>query len=507
MARKTTDPELINLTRGWALDPERFIIEALKLPEKSHLGRVTSQQKLALRDIRNLVWCKIKRNEGTATKREIEIAKKIGVSIQSGQGTGKDAFAVWVMLWFLMCFPRSLIFATAPTKTVLKDILWREINKWLKDSLIEDLLVLQSDKLYMKERDGKDWFAIARTANPKDSPDEQAETLAGRHEDFMMYIIDEASKVPEPVFRPIEGSMTGKCNLALLIFNPTRSTGYAIRTQNEDRQYWICRHWDAEQSELTNEDSIKRAAQKYGRNSNFFRIRIKGLPPKEDISSFIHWEWVNECVEDYRREREAELMPDKNDRIIMGVDVASGRGEDKHAVAIRQGPCISIFDIPYCDTEEFSAWLLGLIADEDPDIICVCAIGVGYGVVDKLRRRCDKEIVEVIVSNTATDPRYYSLRDELWGRVRDKFEKRAYQIPNDDELIAQLTTVRKDIDFEEKTGKIKIESKKQMRLRHVMSPHKADALCLTELFEDEELKIIKKERHGWRRKLLDWTMI
>jgi len=112
--------------RRWSKDPEIFIREALGIKS------LTTQQRDACLAIKDLMWAKIKVGTGKkTTDREKELSKKIGISIMSGKGTGKDALTAMLIIWFLCCFPRPLIPCTAPTGHQLSDVLWSEINKCL----------------------------------------------------------------------------------------------------------------------------------------------------------------------------------------------------------------------------------------------------------------------------------------------------------------------------------------------------------------------------------------
>ena len=60
--------------------------------------------------------------------------------------------------------------------------------------------------------------------------------------------------------------------------------------------------------------------------------------------------------------------------------------------------------------------------------------------------------------------------------MRDWLTARDCRLPEDDELIAELSTPQYTYTS---TGKIKIEAKEMMRKRGIKSPDKADALALT----------------------------
>jgi phage FluMu gp28-like protein len=71
---------------------------------------------------------------------------------------------------------------------------------------------------------------------------------------------------------------------------------------------------------------------------------------------------------------------------------------------------------------------------------------------------------------------YQNLRTELIFKLRGWLEERGSKIPHDDQLIAELTSIRYSFGS---SGKMKAESKDEMRRRGLSSPDLADAVCLT----------------------------
>jgi hypothetical protein len=67
---------------------------------------------------------------------------------------------------------------------------------------------------------------------------------------------------------------------------------------------------------------------------------------------------------------------------------------------------------------------------------------------------------------------YANLAAEWWSTAGQLIERRQIIIPNDEKLIAQLTSRRKQYDSK---GREKLESKAELRSRGVESPDRADA--------------------------------
>jgi phage terminase large subunit len=92
---------------------------------------------------------------------------------------------------------------------------------------------------------------------------------------------------------------------------------------------------------------------------------------------------------------------------------------------------------------------------------------------------------------------YANLSAEWWSTVGQLIERRQIIIPNDEKLIAQLTSRRKLYDSK---GREKLESKADLRARGIESPDRADALIgAIVLGIDAQI--------DWREVMEDWKRI
>lgn len=467
-----------DIVLAWSKDIERYAQDTL--PD----FHFTSQQLKAAKAFVELVWAKLTVNgnpNGNHSDKLRELSRKFGLSIMSGVGTGKGALASLLIMWFLSVFPYPKCVAVSPSARQLRDNLWAELAKWHQKSKIREWFVWQSDKFFLKECDGQQWFISARTANPRNSADEQAETLAGIHEDFVLIVGDEATGVPDPVFRPLEATLTRKCNLCLLTFNPTKGKGFAYDTQFKERNQWLTFRWNSEESELVTRESIERLERKYGRESNAFRIRVLGLPPVSGDNEVIPWDYIEDAVD-------RELEPFPNDKLIYSLDV--GGGGDDSVLLKRLGPVVlsPLEARGYAEPTRVVDWVVRDALKDEPAVIYGDTIGLGWGVVGEIQRRLkhlDTDVVSVKVSEKAFDEeRFYRLRDELWWRMRDAFEKGMISIPDDPILKGDLNAPR----YDDSTGIIKVESKDNMKKRGVESPNRADALMMTYLQDESSIR-------------------
>jgi hypothetical protein len=176
----------------------------------------------------------------------------------------------------------------------------------------------------------------------------------------------------------------------------------------------------------------------------------------------------------------------------MGLD--PGAGGDNSAIAIRQGPKIlKIIRFNTADPQDFATRVIKVWHQYEPVIINIDSIGIGWGVTGLLRAQ-GYRVETVDVRRTARNRDIYdSRRDELWGTLKEHFEKGTISIPNDQELIDQLGSIK--IKDYVKGGKIKMPSKKDMRKSDSVggSPDEADAICLTYAVDDALLRKIYLE--------------
>lgn len=99
----------------------------------------------------------------------------------------------------------------------LYDVLWAEVAKWLNKSKAKDFLKWTKTKIYMIGEEER-WFATAKTAT-------KPENMQGFHEDYMLFIVDEASGVADPIMEAILGTLSGAENKLLMCGNPNKTSG------------------------------------------------------------------------------------------------------------------------------------------------------------------------------------------------------------------------------------------------------------------------------------------
>lgn len=429
----------------------------------------------------------------------MDLAKHPRISVRSGQGVGKTALEAGAIIWFLTCFPYAKVVATAPTMQQLYDVLWAEIAKWLDQSLIKNVLKWTKTKIYMVG-DEKRWFATAKTAT-------KPENMQGFHEDNMLFVVDEASGVADPIMEAILGTLSGGNNKLLMCGNPNRIDGVFHDSHTVDREKYKCHKVSSYDSKRTNKDNIDMLINKYGKDSDVVRVRIYGEFPKGALDSFISLEVV-ELAKDCKI---SEHLVESASVGHIGVDVAR-YGDDSTIIFPRIAMKAFQYDkYSKQDTMKTTGYVIKKakeLLEAHPNLerimIKVDDTGVGGGVTDRLEEIVYEEdlpfeIIPVNNGAAATDEYYDNLGTQLWGNVRELLEENLstsingedpiIELPDDSGLIKELST-RKFVMTSR--SKIRLESKKEMKKRNVGSPDIADALTLA-FYEPSFVELVDVE--------------
>ena len=392
------------------------------------------------------------------------------ISVRSGHGVGKSTASAWAMLWYLFLrFPVKIV-VTAPTSSQLYDALFAEVKRWVKvlPPVLFDQLEVKQDRIEMRDANNEA-FISARTSRA-----EQPEALQGVHSEHVMLVADEASGIPEQVFEAAAGSMSGHAAVTLLLGNPVRSSGFFFDTHNRLTADWITMNVSCADSPRVSEAYIEEMKARYGEESNAYRIRVLGEFPRSDDDTVIPMELLELAI---NRDVEAS----KHAPLVWGLDVARF-GSDRSALCKRQGNAVvePIKTWKNLDLMQLTGAVVSeyeiLIPSQRPQEILVDSIGLGAGVVDRLKELGLPARGINVAESPAMGGTYRNLKAELWHKAKAWLESRDCRMPKDEALIAELAAVRYSFTS---SGKIQIEGKDELKKRGMASPDRADAFCLT----------------------------
>ena len=406
------------------------------------------------------------------------------LSIRSGHGIGKTAVSSWLLLWYLFCFKDAQIACTSPTRQQMFDVLWKEVKRWIDKMPPEIAIKYQWTASHVRiDESPETWFAKAGTGN-KENP----EALAGVHGDNVMILVDEASGVPDEVYKVMEGALTGKGILLIMFSNPTRTSGYFYESHNIDRGDWQNFRFSSENSPIVEKDYVDRMSRKWGKDSDEYKVRVKGEFP--DVDAMDKSGYVPLLKEsDLSYSYAAPFTGIKK----LGVDPA-GAGKDETVWILRDRFKAQVYHREKISKAKGIAQkTITIMAAEGikQEHVTVDMFGEGAETVVELAA-AGKRVKGVNVGNIPDKTldkenydRFVNLRAKAYWRMRQWLKQGGQLIRH--EKWKELLSIRYRHEL---SGKIKIKPKKAMKAdgdNKGMSPDAPDGIMLTFLEEDTDM--------------------
>lgn len=416
-------------------------------------------------------------------------------AVRSSHGTGKTAAAAVVVLWFLAAFaPEALVVTTAPTWRQVRDLLWREIAK-----LHARAAGFYDGELTDTRLDfAPDWYAVGLSTN-------QPENFSGYHAAHLLFVVDEASGVKQPIFEAAEGFLTAANARVLLIGNPTQIGGEFYGAFHSARALYNTIHINVfDTPAFTGEEVPDKVARVLPSREWAERMRIK-YRVAEELARGQTADGEKARINPVYQVRALGQFPDQGERVVVPmfeVENAQARevepawppmvacdparfGDDETVVAVRRGNHARIYDVRQGQDTMATVGVIMQAAKELTDpirgkpIVVVDEIGIGGGIIDRLR-----EIGEfkVVAYNAAAAPAeenddiggYPNARSELWFEFAEDWLPEL-DLDGDEDLLADLCAPEYSINSK---GRRVVEPKEETKKRLGRSPDRADAVLM-----------------------------
>ncbi len=214
-----------------------------------------------------------------------------------------------------------------------------------------------------------------------------------------------------------------------------------------------------------------------------YESSLRELYPEELVRQLLEGDWDALDVGNYlfkyadiRAAVERKVEENKNDAKVFGLDIARF-GDDNSVACVRQGQKI-IWLKQWAKTDLMSTTgnAMDIIKPMKPSVVKVDSTGIGAGVADRLRE-LKVNAKDVDFGGSAKDKeRYENIRAEEYWNLAKCFQDGEISIPDDGELIAQLSSIKYKFASD---GRFMIEKKEDMKKRGIKSPDKADAVMLS----------------------------
>ena len=431
--------------------------------------------------------------------KQIEIIEAVRdcprVAVRSGHKVSKSCTGAGVALWFFCSFADARVVMSSVTARQVDAILWRELSMRHARARVPI---------------GGELAKLARTGLRSDDFREvvgftakEAEAVAGISGSRLLYILDEASGIPEAIFEAIEGNRAGGARV-LMLGNPTKTSGTFYDAFHAKRNFYRTIHVSSEETPnviqgrdvvpgLATRAWVEEKRAEWGEDSALYLVRVRGEFPREEARKVVQLHLVTEA-----EERWEETPADG--RLHIGVD-SKGTGDDALGLAARRGQKILQVKRARCtgEAEQLEEVIQFVRAHRMPHegspVLKVDATGATGAFASKLRaaygqpqdgRPAEIDVISVDFSVRCPDPAYPTMRDALWFGAAawlraggalppERLESGAACIAHDKQLSPELTAPAFSYDAGQR---LKVEPKEPLRSRLGRSTDGADAVLL-----------------------------
>lgn len=421
---------------------------------------------------------------GEQLKKGKDLQTAIQEAVASGHGIGKSALISWLIHFAISTHENTRGVVTANTEGQLRTKTWPELSKWHNMFIAKDLFTYTATAIFSSDKDYEKTWRIDAIPWSKNSP----ESFAGLHNqgNRILVLFDEASAIDDVIWEVTEGALTdANTEIIWCAFgNPTRNSGRFRECFRKYRKFWNTYQIDSRTVKISNKAKIEEWLEAYGEDSDFFKVRVRGVFPSASDLQFISTEIADKAQKQVYKPGQFEHLP-----VIIGVDPA-WTGSDSLEIVMRQGYYMkSLASIPKNDDDWRMAQLIAQFEDEYKADAVFIDMGYGTGIYS-IGKQLGRKWRLIEFGGKSNDPVYLNMRAYMWGQMKEWLREGGSIPPNDQALYDDIVGPEAIID---KNGHIQLESKKDMKDRGLPSPNKGDALALT-----FAARVVKKSETGNR---------
>lgn len=421
---------------------------------------------------------------GEQLKKGKDLQTAIQEAVASGHGIGKSALISWLIHFAISTHENTRGVVTANTEGQLRTKTWPELSKWHNMFIAKDLFTYTATAIFSSDKDYEKTWRIDAIPWSKNSP----ESFAGLHNqgNRILVLFDEASAIDDVIWEVTEGALTdANTEIIWCAFgNPTRNSGRFRECFRKYRKFWNTYQIDSRTVKISNKAKIEEWLEAYGEDSDFFKVRVRGVFPSASDLQFISTEIADKAQKQVYKPGQFEHLP-----VIIGVDPA-WTGSDSLEIVMRQGYYMkSLASIPKNDDDWRMAQLIAQFEDEYKADAVFIDMGYGTGIYS-IGKQLGRKWRLIEFGGKSNDPVYLNMRAYMWGQMKEWLREGGSIPPNDQALYDDIVGPEAIID---KNGCIQLESKKDMKDRGLPSPNKGDALALT-----FAARVVKKSETGNR---------
>ena len=400
-------------------------------------------------------------------------------AVKSCHDVGKTALAARIGAWWLSVHKPgdAFLVTSAPTFAQVKALLWREINRVHGQGRLPGR-VNQTEWLF-----GNEIVGFGRSP-----PDTDPTAFQGIHARYVLVVLDEACGIAKTLWDAADTLIANDDSRILVIGNPDDPATEFHEVCKPGSGWNVIRIAASMSPNFTGEAVpdwlspllvgktwVEEKRRRWGEKSPLYISKVDGEFPEQSEDGLLSFKDLRAAVE--------RSLPAEGDNEL-GVDVARFGG-DATIIYHRMGPVArKVGELRQRDLMQTVALVLRCVAKTGATRVKIDDAGMGGGVTDRLKElrmegAFDAQLVPVNVGEKATTTedatKFMNLRAQLnWG-LRELFHAGLIDIADDDDLLAQASSIRYKFTS---ANRILIESKEDMKKRGLPSPDHWDALVL-----------------------------
>jgi hypothetical protein len=333
------------------------------------------------------------------------------------------------------------------------------------------------------------WAQAERNSSPfgRKPADHDQSAFQGIHALNPLILVDEACGVPKSIFDAVDALATNSNARVLAIGNPDDPSSHFAQICKPGSGWHVITVSAFDTPAYTGEkvpeellpllvspEWVEERKIRWGVTSPIYQSKVLGEFPDVSDDTLIQPKWI---------EAAQKRTLERTRRPIVAADIARF-GEDETVIMRREGGWVRTYRAHHkADTMATAGHIAKAMRDIDDEadkndwVTAVIDVpGVGGGVVDRLIE-LDLPVTPYNGGEAPIDKeRFVNARAEDYWSLRERFEQGEIDIdPDHDKLAAQLGSFKWTVDSR---GRIKIESKDDMRKRGLPSPDRADTVAM-----------------------------
>ena len=377
------------------------------------------------------------------------------VALKAANGSGKTAMiAPPAALWYAVIYPGSIIITTSGVYRQVKEQLWPQIRALASKVSGLGMQINQTD---LTMDNGSRILGFAT-----DQP--------GRFEGFhgnVFIVLDECKSINSDLFEAVARIQP---NRILAMSSPGGTTGKFYKIFSKEQKWWKLHTVTAFDCPHIKQSWIEEQMEMWGKDHPLIRSMIFGeFQETSGEGLVIPWDSLQNCLDN---------PPTKDGQEMVAACDFAAAG-DESVFCLRIGNKI-VKLLAWREANTMAGCARFALEFEKsglkPEQIFGDAGGLGLPMCHQLAEM-GWPIHQVNLGGRAQEPdRYQNRGTEMWFQAARQIDRMECILPDDEILHSQLTTRRVGTG---KTGKLNLESKKEMKARGFSSPDRGDALVMT----------------------------